>query len=78
MVWLVWSGIAVFVAVLLGVSFWYDRDARRRGASPLSSDSMVEATRTNRWQTVRHSSQLLQGGATPRSQDAHSQTWKKP
>lgn len=78
MAWLVWTAVLVLVASLLAISYWHDRDARRRGATPSSAGSMVEATRTNRWQTVRRSSQLLQGGATPRSQDAHRETWKKP
>lgn len=78
MAWLLWTGIAVFITSLLAVSYWHDRDARKRGATPSSAGSMVEAARSNRWEVVRRGSAQLQGGMTPRSQDAHDKTWKKP
>lgn len=70
--------VLVVVAGCLAVSWWFDRDARRRGAVPHSGSSMGSAARDRRWDTVRRTSQLLLGGATPRSQDAHAATWKRP
>lgn len=66
---LVWAGIGLFLAVLLTISWWYDRDARRRGATPSSAGSMVRASRQSRWAARRQESQLLFGGATPRTMD---------
>ena len=38
--WLVWVGIGVLLVALLVLSWWWDRDARRRGARPLSGAEM--------------------------------------
>lgn len=78
MVWLVWTGIGLLVGVLLLVSWWFDRDARRRGATPLSGAAMGSGARTRRWDVRRQESQQMSGGATPRSQEAYRETWRRP
>lgn len=74
--WLVWVGIGLLLVVLLAVSWWYDRDARRRGAKPLSGRQMGR----ERWardlkieQEVTQSSAL---GMTPRGSDAARDIWR--
>jgi len=73
--WLVWSVAGVLV-LALATSWWFDRDARRRGANPRSAAGMASSARSHRWETVRRESQMVQGGATPGTADAHAATWK--
>jgi hypothetical protein len=78
MTWVVWTVLGVLVVGLLAVSWWFDRDARRRGATPTSGAAMGSAARGRKLETLRRSSQQVMGGATPRSQDAHAETWRRP
>ncbi|SCX53066.1 hypothetical protein SAMN03159343_2910 [Klenkia marina] len=75
---LVWTAIGLLVGGLLLVAWWFDRDARRRGATPLSGATMGADASSRRWEVRRRESQQLLGGATPRGQDAHHGTWRRP
>lgn len=74
--WLVWVGVGLLVLVLLGVSWWYDRDARRRGATPLSGRQMGR----ERWARDRNIeqevTQLSPMGMTPHGNDAARDIWR--
>jgi hypothetical protein len=74
--WLVWVGIGVLLVVLLGVSWWSDRNTRRRGAAPRSAQEMSR----ERWARDRNIQQevtQVEGmGLTPRSSDAARDTWR--
>ena len=74
----VWTAIGLLVGGLLLVSWWFDRDARRRGATPLSGATMGRATRGRKLETLRRASQQQTGGITPQGQDAYRETWRKP
>ncbi len=78
MTWLVWTVLGVVVVGLLAVSWWFDRDARRRGATPHSGAEMGSAARGRKLETLRRSSQQEFGGVTPQSQDAWARTWRRP
>ncbi|SDG75393.1 hypothetical protein [Klenkia brasiliensis] len=78
MAWLVWTVLGLVVGVCLAVGWRYDRDARRRGATPHTGAAMGADARGRKLETLRRSSQQVMGGATPRSQDAHAQTWRRP
>jgi hypothetical protein len=62
--------------VLLGISWWLDRDARRRGATPLSAGQMSRG----RWARDRgiqqEVSQVSPLGLTPHSEDAARDIWR--
>jgi hypothetical protein len=73
--WIVWSGIGVVLAALLGVSWWYDRDARRRGASPLRGGQMARARRQRVLDTARLETKVLDKGVTPRSTEGVRRMW---
>lgn len=73
---LVWTGIGLFLAVLLTISWWYDRDARRRGATPSSSGGMLRTRRQVRLEAARRESQLRGGGALPRTVDGLRDAWE--
>lgn len=75
MLWVVWAGIGLLLAVLLAVSWWFDRDARRRGATPLTGGQMARARRTRLLDTARQESQVFSKGATPHSSDAARDIW---
>ena len=76
MFWIVWVGIGAFLAVLLSVSWWYDRDARRRGAVPRSGADMSR----DRWRQERdietEVSQVNNRAMTPKGQDAMRDAWR--
>jgi hypothetical protein len=72
---LVWIGIGGLLAVLLGVSWWLDRDARRRGATPLRAGAMIRARWQRNLDTERREAQLFSQGATPRVTDAARDIW---
>ena len=74
--WLVWTGIGLFLAVLLTVSWWYDRDARRRGATVLGSGRMARGRRQRILDVERQEVQLFTKGATPRTSDAARDIWE--
>ncbi|MCO7222636.1 hypothetical protein [Klenkia sp. PcliD-1-E] len=78
MAWLVWTVLGVVVVGSLAVGWWFDRDARRRGATPHSGAAMGSAARGRRWDVRRREAQQGMGGATPQSQDAWAETWRKP
>jgi hypothetical protein len=73
--WLVWTAIGLFVAALVTVSWWYDRDARRRGATPLTGAQMVRGRRQRAQDIARQESRLIGKGATPRSVDGARDIW---
>lgn len=69
MAWIVWSALGAVVLGSLAVSWWFDRDARRRGAAVRDSGTMWREARGRRWETGRQESQLLQSGGSPKAQD---------
>jgi hypothetical protein len=73
--WLVWTGIGALLAVLLAVSWWYDRDARRHGGTPLSAGQMNRARRGRLEDTWLQETQVLTKGATPRTSEAARDIW---
>lgn len=76
MAWVVWSLIALVVAALLVVSWWLDRDARRRGARPLTGRAMGRARWARHQQIQQELTQLPRQGMLPRSQDAARDIWR--
>jgi hypothetical protein len=74
--WLVWVGIGAVLLALLAISWWLDRDARRRGATPLSAGEMNRG----RWARDRgleqEVTQVSPQGLSPRSQDAARDIWR--
>lgn len=72
---LVWTGIGLFLAALLTISWWYDRDARRRGATPLSGGQIARARR-GVLETARQENAVFSKGATPRAVDAARDIWE--
>lgn len=74
--WVVWSAVGLVVASLLALSWWLDRDARKRGATPLSGRAMGRA-RWERRQGTRRDVNALSGlGMLPKSQDAARDIWR--
>ena len=69
MAWFVWGALGGVVLLSLVVSWWFDRDARRRGAAVRSSGAMWREARGRRWEVERQESQLLQSGGSPKAQD---------
>jgi hypothetical protein len=76
MSWVVWPAIAAFVLGLLTVSRWYDRDACKRGVTPLSGKEMSRARRANERALTGEMSQVISRGMTPKSQDALRDAWR--
>ena len=72
----VWVGIGAFVAVLLGISWWYDRDARRRGATPRSGREMSRARWAQEREIARELSQVDNRSMTPKAGDALRDAWR--
>lgn len=71
----VWSGLGLLVVVLLAVSWWLDRDARRRGARPLRSGDMDRARRARDWELRREMNQVGKG-MLPKTEDARRDIWR--
>jgi hypothetical protein len=76
MVWVFWGGVAAFLGGIGGLSWWLDRDARKRGATPLSGGQMQRARWARNLEMERELNQVATKGATPRSQDAARDIWK--
>jgi hypothetical protein len=76
MAWIVWGSLGAVVLGSLAVSWWFDRDARRRGAAVRSSGEMWTAARRRRWEVTRETSQQSSFGGTPRVQDQLRAEWR--
>jgi hypothetical protein len=76
MVWLFWSAVAVFLLGIAALSWWWDHDARKRGATPLSGGEMQRARWSRRLDVERQLNAVITKGATPRTQDAAQDAWK--
>lgn len=74
--WLVWAGLGLLVLALLAVSWWYDRDARRRGAAPLSGSQMGRARWARDRAIEQEVTQVGPMGMTPRGNDAARDVWR--
>jgi hypothetical protein len=72
----VWAGIGAFVAILLAIAWWYDRDARKRGASPRSGAEMGRERRRQEAEIAREMSQVNTKAITPKGQDAMRDAWR--
>jgi hypothetical protein len=73
--WIVWCGIGLLVAALVAVSWWYDRDARGRGATPLTGAQMARGRRQRDYDILRQETSLVNKGVTPRSVEDARRTW---
>jgi hypothetical protein len=76
MAWLVWAGIGAVVGLLLAISWWYDRDARKRGAKMRSGGQMSRARWAKDAELAREMSQVNNKAMTPKSQDAYRNAWR--
>jgi hypothetical protein len=76
MVWVFWGSVAVLLVGLAVLSWWWDRDARKRGATPLSVGAMHRARWSRRLEVERQLNSVVTKGATPRTQDAAQDVWK--
>lgn len=74
--WLVWAGIGAVLVALLGISWWLDRDARRRGATPLSAGQMSKGRWARDRALQQEVTQVSPQGLTPRGQDAARDVWR--
>ena len=76
MTWFGWLVTGV-PAVLLAVSWWYDRDARRRGARVRSAGELAGDAYDRRKATLQRLGQKQREGMTPRSVDDAARTWRR-
>jgi len=76
MVWVFWGAVVLFLGGLATLSWWWDRDARKRGATPLSGGAMHRARWSLNLETERKLNSVVTKGATPRTQDAAQAVWK--
>ena len=76
MAWVVWICIGAFVVILLAISWWFDRDARKRGAKPRSGREMSRARWARDADISREMSQVNSKAMTPKSQDAFRDAWR--
>lgn len=76
MTWVVWAGIGGFVAILLAISWWYDRDARKRGATPASGKEMSRARWARDQEIAQEMSQVNNKTMTPKFGDAARDAWR--
>jgi hypothetical protein len=76
MVWVFWGSVAVLLVGLAVLSWWWDRDARKRGATPLSGGAMHRARWSRRLDVERQLNTVLTKGATPRAQDGYRDAWR--
>jgi hypothetical protein len=58
------------------LSWWWDHDARKRGATPLSGGAMQRARWSRNLDNERQLNSVVTKGATPRTQDAAQDAWK--
>ena len=75
MVWVFWGSVAVLLVGLGFLSWWWDHDARKRGATPLSGGAMQRARWSRNLEVERQVNSVLTKGATPRVQDAARDAW---
>ena len=75
MVWVFWGSVAVLLVGLGVLSWWWDHDARKRGATPLSGGAMQRARWSRNLEVERQVNSVLTKGATPRVQDAARDAW---
>ena len=75
MVWVFWGSVAVLLVGLGFLSWWWDHDARKRGATPLSGGAMQRARWSRNLEVERQMNSVLTKGATPRVQDAARDAW---
>ena len=75
MVWVFWGSVAVLLMGLGFLSWWWDHDARKRGATPLSGGAMQRARWSRNLEVERQVNSVLTKGATPRVQDAARDAW---
>ena len=68
--------VAVLLVGLGVLSWWWDHDARKRGATPLSGGAMQRARWSRNLEVERQMNSVLTKGATPRTQDAAQDAWK--
>jgi hypothetical protein len=76
MVWVFWGAVALLLVGLGVLSWWWDHDARKRGATPLSGGAMQRARWSRNLDIERRLNSVLTKGATPRTQDAAQDAWK--
>jgi hypothetical protein len=76
MVWVFWGSVAVLLVGLGFLSWWWDHDARKRGATPLSGGAMQRARWSRNLDNERQLNSVVTKGATPRTQDAAQDAWK--
>jgi hypothetical protein len=76
MVWVFWGAVVLVLGGLAAVSWWWDHDARKRGASPLSGGAMQRARWSRNLEVERKLNSVVTKGATPRMQDAAQDVWK--
>jgi hypothetical protein len=74
--WVVWVGIGAVLLALLAISWWLDRDARRRGATPLGAGEMSRGRRARDRGIEQEVTQVSPLGLTPRSEDAVRDIWR--
>ena len=67
--------VAVLLVGLGVLSWWWDHDARKRGATPLSGGAMQRARWSRNLEVERQMNSVLRKGATPRVQDAARDAW---
>jgi hypothetical protein len=75
MVWVFWGSVAVLLVGLGVLSWWWDHDARKRGATPLSGGAMQRARWSRNLEVERQMNSVLTKGATPRVQDSARDAW---
>jgi hypothetical protein len=75
MVWVFWGGVATFLGGIGALSCWFDRDARRRGATPLSGGAMQRARWARNIDTEQRLNSVMIKGMTPRAHDAARDAW---
>jgi hypothetical protein len=76
MVWVFWGGVAIFLGGIGALSWWFDHDARSRGATPLSGGAMQRARWSRRFDAEQRMNAVVTKGMTPRAQDAARDAWE--
>jgi hypothetical protein len=74
-VWVFWGAVTVLLGGLGAMSWWWDHDARERGATPLRGGAMQRARWARRLEVERQLNAVMTKGATPRTQDASRDAW---
>jgi hypothetical protein len=76
MVWVFWGAVALLLVGLGVLSWWWDHDVRKRGATPLSGGAMQRARWSRNLELERQMNSVIPKGATPRMQEAAHDAWK--